>query len=184
MAKLDNPKHEAFALGLAKGLSQSKAYVQAGYNKNPAGASKLAQSPAVIARVEELKDEIAANVNRAMTNPSEETFGSLAEMGITMDWVAGSYKRIYEEALQAGQYAPANTAVANIQKLLELEGRGKGDDQTDGDSKIAISDVNTMLGKVKDLVEAAKGTEQPEIIDITPPDRVLEPKDLIVDNPE
>lgn len=178
MAKLDNPKHEAFAGHLARGLSQSRAYVQAGYNKNIAGASRLANSPAVIARVDELKKEVAQKIQVAMHEPSEENFQSLADMGLDMSWVARAFKKIYEDSLASGQFAPANTAVSNIQKLIELEGKAKGDGDESGTPKIEIDRVTAMLGKVADIVKAAK--DSPEIIDITPPE-IPEDKD---DNPE
>lgn len=61
MPILKNQKHELFALGLAKGMSQKDAYIEAGYvekNAEP-GSSKLVRNGKVAARVAELKKEIA-----------------------------------------------------------------------------------------------------------------------------
>jgi phage terminase small subunit len=44
MSILPNPKHEAFAQGLARGLSISAAYVQAGYKPNRGNAHTAFQN--------------------------------------------------------------------------------------------------------------------------------------------
>lgn len=54
MAALKNPKHEAFAQGLAKGLSASDAYVAAGYKESRSAASRLSTNVSIEARVAEL----------------------------------------------------------------------------------------------------------------------------------
>lgn len=58
MPILPNPKHEAFAQGLARGLSISAAYVQAGYKPNRGNAHTLAkQNKSISKRVEEIQVE-------------------------------------------------------------------------------------------------------------------------------
>lgn len=179
MPCLDNPKHEAFAGHLARGLSQSKAYTQAGYNPNPAGSSRLANSPAVIARVEELKDEIASKINQAMQVTDEETFGALADLGITMEYIARRYKELSIAAEAAGQFAPAINAVDKLEKLLDISGRAGSDDENSLNApKIAISQVNEMLGNVTEMLKAAK--DSPELLDITPVEET--PKKLTDDH--
>ncbi len=54
MPVLENPKHEAFAQGLAKGLSASDAYVGAGYKESRSAASRLSANVNIAARVAEL----------------------------------------------------------------------------------------------------------------------------------
>jgi phage terminase small subunit len=56
MPALDNPKHERFAQGLAKGKSASQAYVDAGYKESRPAASRLSTNVNVVARVAELQD--------------------------------------------------------------------------------------------------------------------------------
>lgn len=51
---LKNAKHEAFAQGLAKGLSASDAYVAAGYKESRSAASRLSTNVNIEARVAEL----------------------------------------------------------------------------------------------------------------------------------
>ena len=58
---LPNPKHEKFALSLARGLSQEKAYIEAGYSANGAraSASKLQTNPNILRRVNEIQNSAA-----------------------------------------------------------------------------------------------------------------------------
>ena len=59
MPALTNGKHERFAQGLAKGLSQTEAYAEAGYTGDRTAASRLSTNVNVIARVAELQDKAA-----------------------------------------------------------------------------------------------------------------------------
>ena len=74
MPRLDNPKHEAFALNLAKSVKQIEAYALAGYSPNPSAASRLAAEPMIADRIVELQTEIRGKINTAMARPNEETF--------------------------------------------------------------------------------------------------------------
>lgn len=56
MAALDNARHERFAQELAKGKSQTEAYVAAGYKDNRSAASRLAEDVNVCERVAELQE--------------------------------------------------------------------------------------------------------------------------------
>jgi hypothetical protein len=57
MAILTNPRHEAFAQALARGVSASAAYVEAGYKANRHNAAALARKQHIRTRVAELQDE-------------------------------------------------------------------------------------------------------------------------------
>jgi hypothetical protein len=58
MPILPNPKHEAFAQALARGLSISAAYVEAGYKPNRGNAhTLLKQKKCISKRVEEIQAE-------------------------------------------------------------------------------------------------------------------------------
>ena len=75
MPVLSNQKHERFAQAVAKGLSASAAYVEAGYPKNDGNASRLKGSDKVKARIEELQTVAAEKA------------------GITIEWIVdGLYK--------------------------------------------------------------------------------------------
>lgn len=176
MPKLENPKHEAFALNLAKGMKQGEAYVRAGYQGNPSAASRLATQPMIIDRVTELEKEIMAKMTAVMTSNSEEAAQSLAEMGLTMEWVAHAYKSIYDHALKDGSYAAANTAVANIQKLIEMEKHGNNGEEEDKQPLVKLNDVTAMLGEARKLIELGQkqgrhdDVDEDEMLDVTPSD--------------
>jgi hypothetical protein len=57
MAILTNPRHEAVAQALARGLSASAAYVEAGYKANRHNAAALAREQHIGTRVTELQEE-------------------------------------------------------------------------------------------------------------------------------
>lgn len=59
MPKLHNAKHELFAQGLAKGMSQADAYGFAGYKPSEPHASRLARNGKVRDRVAELQEKVA-----------------------------------------------------------------------------------------------------------------------------
>jgi hypothetical protein len=57
MPALKNPRHEAFAQTLARGVSASAAYVEAGYKANRHNAAALAREQHIGTRVAELQEE-------------------------------------------------------------------------------------------------------------------------------
>jgi len=59
MGVLKNIKHEKFAQGIAKGLSASAAFVEAGFKKNDGNAGRLNRNEQVAARVRELAEGAA-----------------------------------------------------------------------------------------------------------------------------
>lgn len=178
MARLENPKHEAYAYNLAKGMKQKDAYAQAGYTANDSTASRLANSHDVKKRVEELKVEIYQKINQAMDSPNEETFGTLKEMGLTMEWCANAFKKVYTDALAAGQFAPANAAVKNIQTMIEIQGEGKGADEIEEESQIKVSEVTAMLTGLAGVIEAAKEKGPEEIQDPADTARDVTPTEI------
>src|SRR5262249_24356145 len=54
---LKNPSHEAFAQALARGMSASAAYVEAGYKANRHNAAAFAREQHIGTRVTELQEE-------------------------------------------------------------------------------------------------------------------------------
>lgn len=171
MPQLENPKHEEFALLLARGVKQGEAYIKAGYSENKGAASRLAASPKVQDRIEELKKEIHSKIQTAMTVPSEQNWESLADMGLTMEWVAEQYKTIYEESLTAGSFSAANTAVQNIQKLIEIEKNASGSEDGEKEEKISVKDTLALLKGMKDLMSGEPPIhhdDSPALVDVTP----------------
>lgn len=75
MAILKNTKHEKFAQGVAKGLTQAEAYAQAGYEAKAealwVNASRLLRAAKVSDRVAELKTQITERVvEKAAVTPA------------------------------------------------------------------------------------------------------------------
>ncbi|QJA43008.1 hypothetical protein [Phaeobacter phage MD18] len=169
MPKLENAKHDEFARLLAQGVKQGEAYVKAGYSENKGAASKLASSPKIQDRVEEYRKEIAQKVQTAMTVVSEENWQSLADMGLTLEWVAKQFETIYEQSIQAGSFSAANTAVQNIQKLIEMERNGSNEEAKSEESKISVKDTLALLSGMKDVLSATPDNDAtPDMIDVTP----------------
>jgi hypothetical protein len=59
---LENQRWELFAQGLAKGLTQGEAYLQAGYKRSPSAPSRLFENVRIKDRVQELIGRQAVNV--------------------------------------------------------------------------------------------------------------------------
>lgn len=156
MPVLDNEKHEEFALLLSRGVKQADAYTRAGYAANKGAASRLAQSVRIADRVEELRHERAQLAVKAITVVENEEWQSLEDMGLTIEWVASSYKEIYTKSLEDGSFGAANTAVAGIQKLIEQEKNAKNSKADNGETKIDMKDLFGVLDKFTDVVKAAQ----------------------------
>ena len=71
MGVLKNPKHELFAHGLAKGVSQAEAYAAAGYAPSEPNASRLKSNDKVSARVVELQAKAAARTEITVAGITE-----------------------------------------------------------------------------------------------------------------
>ena len=201
MPTLKNPKHELFARLLSEGKSQKDAYSGAGFKFNAGGASRLAHRDDVLERISELKAQrfALAVKNRDIDNlPAEipDDAASLLEMGLDLMWVARSYKKIYDEAKDACQYAPANKAIESIHKLIIAEQGGVDPDtvpSVDTD-RIPVKAMTEMLREIRligegkvvvvDPAEIAKDVtpardQEPEgTIRIVDPPKPLVPKDI------
>ena len=60
MPILENPRHEAFAQGLARGSSAAAAYVEAGYKPNRHNAAALARKQHISTRANESRLDFPA----------------------------------------------------------------------------------------------------------------------------
>jgi hypothetical protein len=77
MPALTNPKHEAFAQALAKGVKQEKAYSDLGYAANKGHAARLAGKGNVKARVAELQAQTAEKTVKAVSFKAVDMFQRL-----------------------------------------------------------------------------------------------------------
>lgn len=103
MPVLSNPKHEAFAQGLAKGKSQAEAYADAGYKGDRTAASRLSTNVNVLSRVAELQEKAA-----------EKTL-------VTVESLTEQLDRAYGCAMANDQAAAAVSATMAKAKLHGLD---------------------------------------------------------------
>jgi len=97
---LDNPKHEAFAHGLASGLSADEAYGTAGYSPNRGNATRLKANESVAARVEEIR---SAAADRA-------------------DWIAARRLEMLRDVAYSNIRKDPRAAIAAIAEANKMQG--------------------------------------------------------------
>ncbi|GGA64859.1 hypothetical protein [Pelagibacterium lentulum] len=102
MPTLKNAKHEAFAQGLAKGLSASDAYVEAGYKRNRHNAASLSRKQHILTRVAELQAKAVKKVE------------------VTIESLAAEYDEVRAIAIAEKQLGAANQSTAGKAKLFGL----------------------------------------------------------------
>jgi phage terminase small subunit len=87
MGPLKNPKHELFALGLAKGLSATEAYTAAGYKPDRGNAATLTTKYNIQARVLEITTKAAekagVTVERIVAELAKIAF---SDIRMALDW--------------------------------------------------------------------------------------------------
>jgi phage terminase small subunit len=102
MPVLKNPKHERFAQELAKGISASQAYVNAGYKPHHDNPSRLRGDEGIQARVTELQQRASKSV--------DITIASLTKM----------YLEDRKLATELGQASAAKGCLDSLAKLHGL----------------------------------------------------------------
>lgn len=167
MPKLANPKHEAFAYQVAKGMGMADSYVHAGYKDSGPSATRLSKQPDVAARIEELREDFRSKAKAIADVPSEENAVALVNAGLSLDWCINEFKDIAEKAKSAGQFAPANQAVKNIQSILEIKSAKDPDNATEEKKKYSLDEIGDVAGLLAKI-----SPDQPKIIDVTPPPAV------------
>ena len=107
MPILDDPRYECFSQLISKGVPQSQAYIDAGFQATTdqsirVGAHKLAKKPAIVKRVTELQEAASRRAER--------------ESGIDKKWVLLRLRDLSEAAQGANQYGPSVRAVELMEK--------------------------------------------------------------------
>jgi len=148
MHKLKNERHDAYARLLAKGWNQVPAYrkVYAPDGDCRAAASRLAKRPDVVGLIKSIREEEAAKIFATMGGSSG---GSLADLGITVRWLADQYRIIAARSRAEGDYRTSSAAVHNIEKLVRAEMQAEGGDapkKSDG-PKIDVGHMLSILAK-------------------------------------
>jgi phage terminase small subunit len=72
MAALTNPRHERFAQELAKGKSQTEAYVNAGYKHSRSAATRLAADVSICERVADIQGRAAVRAELTLADIIDE----------------------------------------------------------------------------------------------------------------
>jgi hypothetical protein len=117
MPALPNPKHELFAQGLASGLSQAKAYVQAGYKPDDAHAARLAGDGRIKGRVAELRGQVLAA--RAKQQRQTE-ITTRQHFVVSVNAIAEELQAAYDMAVQLEMPNAMATASLGKAKLFGL----------------------------------------------------------------
>jgi hypothetical protein len=129
MPVLDDPKREAFAVGVARGLTLAKAYIEAGYS--PDGARQHAhrlmiRNPDVSLRVQELRIQISTQVIAGVVaREISDRNARLGELQARWDWLRHELQGIVEErgAALAGEVPGGGSGL-----LVKQWMRGNGED--------------------------------------------------------
>jgi phage terminase small subunit len=156
VAVLSNPKHEAFAQGLAKGLSATEAYVAAGYKESRSAASRLSANVNVEARVAELVNKGAEKAGVTV----ERIISELAKIGFAnmQDYMrAGPDGDPYLDFSGVSRDQAAALAEVTVEDFKD----GRGEDARDvrrvkfklHDKRAALVDLGKHLGMFKERVE-------------------------------
>ena len=109
-----NPRHEAFAQALARGMSASAAYVEAGYKANTGNASTLKADQSISQRVAELQEEQLAIHQQA-------TAAAAANKQITIESLIAEAEAARAKAMsEKGAAAAAVSALTAKAKLAGM----------------------------------------------------------------
>jgi phage terminase small subunit len=145
MPGLSNQRHEAFAQGVAKGLTADQAYQEAGYNPSRSAASRLSTNVNIQARIAEL---VEAGAKRAEID-IERTLRELVRIG-TSD--------IRNALTPTGSLLDPQewdddfaAAVSSIEVVTNTADQGKDEDGrkiVEHTHKIKLWDKNSALEKI------------------------------------
>ena len=129
MAILTNPRHEAFAQALARGMSASAAYVECGYKANRHNAAALAREEHIRTRVTELQEEKLAIHKQA-------TAEAVANAKVTIESLIAEAEAARAKAMsEKGGAAAAVSALTAKAKLAGMW-REKVDQHNTGTSTV------------------------------------------------
>jgi len=113
MTVLKNPRHEAFAQALTRGMSAAAAYVEAGYKANTGNASTLKADKSILKRVAELQDQQAVLHQQA-------TAAAAANAQVTIESLIVEAEAARVKAMSEKGGAAAVTALTAKAKLAGM----------------------------------------------------------------
>jgi phage terminase small subunit len=154
MAELKNPRHEAFAQNLMRGLTPAQAYVAAGFKRAGAAGNgaRLIKTDAVLCRVNELRQAVNATVLQLAITERNERLIALQER-----W----------DALREAQAALAREDYAAAMKTGVVCRRLKSVREEDGKSWRLVTEyeINTPLIESLNSVERRAAIETGQEVD-------------------
>lgn len=171
MPVLDKPKYETFARNLARGMIQEEAYEQAGFSRSSQGASRLANNPAIMERVEEIK----AERERLLSVPTVYDEGDENGHGeplieVTTAWVIERLAANVVSAQSVGNHSAANKALEMLGHHLGMSFSDKKGGDGDGEGKggsLGNNNTINILQLTDRLAQHAQAIAH-EMKDITP----------------
>ncbi len=119
MTALSNPRHERFAQELAKGKSQTEAYVAAGYRESRSAAARLASDVNICARVAEIAERVAIRTEVSVAGLTERLLriaDTAEKTGILLD--EGSGQAIQSSSKHLGVARAALMDAAKLNGLV------------------------------------------------------------------
>jgi hypothetical protein len=129
MSILKNPKHEAFARALARGLSASAAYAEVGYRPHRHNAAALARKKHISGRVAELQTEQLAIHQQSVA-------AAVVNAQVTIESLIAEAEAARAKAMsEKGGSSAANACITTKAKLAGLW-REKVDQHTTGFERI------------------------------------------------
>lgn len=138
MPVLRNPRHEAFAQGLAKGLSASDAYVAAGYSESRSAASRLSANVNIEARVAELVNKGADRAEVTIARVLDE----MRKLGFS------DLRNAFDQNGRLKRPEEWDDDFAASVASVEVVTRNIGDGEVEHVHKIKVWDKNSALEKI------------------------------------
>lgn len=138
MPALKNAKHEAFAQGLAKGLSASDAYASAGYKESRSAASRLSTNVNIEARVAEIVGRGAEKAEVSI----ERVLKELGRIGFS------DLRRAFDENGRLLRPEEWDDDTAAAIASVEVVTRNIGEGEVEHVHKIKVWDKNSALEKL------------------------------------
>lgn len=158
---LPDPRREKFCQEVAWGMPFARAYVAAGYAQNPGNCLRMYKKPAIVARIQEIKQERVAIYNKAFEKAVDKIALEKAD-------IVRMLLEDRQKAQGAKQYSVSVKCLELIGKMIGAFEEGSKDksaplDGLSGDRLKQILDAidGQREGSVKDpdQREAANGTQ-------------------------
>ncbi len=130
MAKLENPKHEAFAQYFSQGKSAAEAYEKAGYKANRGNAVRLSNDERILKRVDELQERRAA------------------QQDITVASITKMLMKVHEKALLNDDRPDLTNARQSAMDMAKLHGLMVDKSKIEAD--VSVSRIERVIVDSKD----------------------------------